>query len=205
MSSPNAPVKTPLGQQELRQRTQGLGQRHRTGLLLVDGRRPLAEVLSMAHQAGATAAHFEELVRLGMIELPVPPPPEPPLPVPEPPVDEAASQAQAPDDAPLAEASAIPLAPAATPEPPADSKDAGPPADAEIAAPVPPPAPPEPARGVRRRAGSTSRPASPGRASTVRSVATGSDATPPTVTPAASGPAFVVAVAAAPPEPDPSS
>jgi hypothetical protein len=78
MSNTHVPVKTPLGQQELRQRSKALGQRHRTVLLLVDGRRPLAEVLSMAHQAGAMTAHFEELVRLGMVELPVPPPAEPP-------------------------------------------------------------------------------------------------------------------------------
>ncbi len=84
MSDVHVPVKTPLGQQELRQRSKALGQRHRTVLLLVDGRRPLAEVLSMAHQAGAMTAHFEELVRLGMVELPVPPPAEPPEPAPEP-------------------------------------------------------------------------------------------------------------------------
>lgn len=74
MSHLNVPVKTPLGHEELRQRTQRLGQRHRTVLLLVDGRRPLAEVLSMAQQAGAQTAHFEELLRLGMIELPAPEP-----------------------------------------------------------------------------------------------------------------------------------
>jgi hypothetical protein len=90
MSNPIVPVKTPLGHQELRQRTQRLGQRYRTVLLLVDGRRPLADVLSMAHQAGAQTAHFEELLRLGMIELPsLPEPPE----LPEPPTD-------VPDDAP---------------------------------------------------------------------------------------------------------
>ena len=85
MSNPNAPVKTPLGHQELRQRTQGLGQRYRTVLLLVDGRRTVAEVLTMAQQAGAQTAHFEELVRLGLVELPAlppPPPPEPPADVP---------------------------------------------------------------------------------------------------------------------------
>lgn len=70
MSHLNVPVKTPLGHEELRQRTQRLGQRYRTVLLLVDGRRPLAEVLSMAHQAGAQTTHFEELLRLGMIDLP---------------------------------------------------------------------------------------------------------------------------------------
>ncbi|HRI18242.1 MAG TPA: hypothetical protein PL196_06935 [Burkholderiaceae bacterium] len=79
MSTDHAPVKTPLGHQELRQRTRRLSQRHRTVLLLVDGRRPLAEVLHMAHQAGAQVCHFEELVQLGMIDLPAPEPPPPPV------------------------------------------------------------------------------------------------------------------------------
>ncbi|MEY4561605.1 MAG: hypothetical protein RLZZ618_882 [Pseudomonadota bacterium] len=70
MSIPSAPIKTPLGQDELRHRTRGLGQRYRTVLLLVDGRRPLGDVLAMAHQAGAQTSHFEELVRLGLVELP---------------------------------------------------------------------------------------------------------------------------------------
>lgn len=64
------PVKTALGQEELRQRTRGLGQRYRTVLLLVDGRRPLGDVLAMAHKAGAQTSHFEELVRMGLIEVP---------------------------------------------------------------------------------------------------------------------------------------
>jgi hypothetical protein len=65
-----APVKTPLGVDELRHRTRGLGQRYRTVLLLVDGRRPLGEVLGMAHKAGAQTVHFEELVRMGLVEIP---------------------------------------------------------------------------------------------------------------------------------------
>lgn len=65
-----APVKTPFGQDELRHRTRGLGQRYRTVLLLVDGRRPLGEVLGMAHKAGAQTSHFEELVRMGLVEIP---------------------------------------------------------------------------------------------------------------------------------------
>ncbi len=64
------PVKTALGQDELRHRTRGLGQRYRTVLLLVDGRRPLGDVLAMAHQAGAQTSHFEELVRMGLVEVP---------------------------------------------------------------------------------------------------------------------------------------
>ena len=70
MPVPSVPTKTSLGQDELRHRTQRLGQRHRTVLFLVDGRRTLAEVLSLAHQAGAQTVHFEELVRLGLVELP---------------------------------------------------------------------------------------------------------------------------------------
>lgn len=64
------PLKTAQGQEELTQRRHGLGQRHRTVLLLVDGRRNLEKVLHMAQQAGATRAHFEELVALGLVALP---------------------------------------------------------------------------------------------------------------------------------------
>ena len=69
MPNPIAPIKTPLGLDELRHRTRGLGQRYRTVLLLVDGRRPLGEVLGMAHKAGAQTSHFEELVRMGLVEV----------------------------------------------------------------------------------------------------------------------------------------
>ncbi len=69
MSTPVPPVKTPLGQDELRTRSHGLNQRHRTVLFLVDGRRPLSEVLALALQAGASTRHFEELVHLGLVEL----------------------------------------------------------------------------------------------------------------------------------------
>lgn len=70
MTTLSAPVKTALGLDELRHRTRGLGQRYRTVLLLVDGRRPLGEVLGMAHKAGAHTTHFEELVRMGLVEIP---------------------------------------------------------------------------------------------------------------------------------------
>ena len=69
MVKPVAPVKTQLGLDELRGRSRTLSQRHRTVLLLVDGRRTIAEVLSLAHQAGAQTSHLEELVRMGMVEL----------------------------------------------------------------------------------------------------------------------------------------
>lgn len=69
MSTPVPPVKTLLGQDELRTRSHGLNQRHRTMLFLVDGRRPLSEVLALGLQAGASTTHFEDLVHLGLVEL----------------------------------------------------------------------------------------------------------------------------------------
>lgn len=70
MAAQAAPVKTQLGLDELRGRARTLGQRHRTVLLLVDGKRPLSEVLGLALQAGAQTSHFEDLVRMGMVEIP---------------------------------------------------------------------------------------------------------------------------------------
>jgi hypothetical protein len=70
MPAPVIPTKTALGQEELRRRTGGLGQRHRTILFLIDGKRPLSEVLSLAQKAGAATSHFEDLVRLGHVEMP---------------------------------------------------------------------------------------------------------------------------------------
>jgi hypothetical protein len=78
MPTYTVPFKTPLGQEELRTRGHKLGQRHRTLLFLIDGRRPLAEVLSLAHQAGAETQHFEDLLRMGLVELPPDPTPPPP-------------------------------------------------------------------------------------------------------------------------------
>lgn len=73
MPTPVPPVKTPLGHEELRTRSNGLNQRHRTMLFLVDGRRPLSEVLALALQAGASTTHFEDLVHLGLVELAIDP------------------------------------------------------------------------------------------------------------------------------------
>lgn len=70
-TAPAVPTKTPLGQEELRARTQRLGQRYRTVLLLIDGRRTLGEVLGLAQKAGSTASHFEDLVRMGLVEMPL--------------------------------------------------------------------------------------------------------------------------------------
>lgn len=65
---PPAPVKTELGQDELRRRARKLSQRHRTVLLLVDGKRSRDEVVALAQQAGVTAGLFDELVAMGMVE-----------------------------------------------------------------------------------------------------------------------------------------
>ncbi|MFM9916515.1 MAG: hypothetical protein ACKVOX_11955 [Rhizobacter sp.] len=73
MPTPVPPVKTPLGHEELRTRSHGLNQRHRTMLFLVDGRRPLSEVLALALQAGASTSHFEDLVHLGLVGLAIDP------------------------------------------------------------------------------------------------------------------------------------
>jgi hypothetical protein len=148
MSLPPIPTKTARGQEALRRRTGELGQRHRTILFLVDGRRPLSEVLSLAHQAGAATSHFEDLVRMGFVELP---PEEPPAAAPEsePPELRTAAQiteleVQVPADEPPVEPET------AAPEPLAVVA----PQRAEPPPPAPPPLPrppsPPPAVPVRR-------------------------------------------------------
>jgi hypothetical protein len=62
------PQKTELGLDELRRRTRGLSQRHRTMLLLVNGKRERREVLTLAGQAGVGVEFFDELVAMGMVD-----------------------------------------------------------------------------------------------------------------------------------------
>lgn len=69
VASEAVPVKTPEGQDELSTRQRRLSQRHRTLLVLVDGRRSAAEVRRMGSQAGVHDSCFGELLELGMIEL----------------------------------------------------------------------------------------------------------------------------------------
>ena len=79
------PVKTTEGQAELSSRRRGLSQRYRTLLLLVDGRRSVVQVQSLAAQAGVPVSCFDELLVLGLIELREPllrPAPSPNLPAP---------------------------------------------------------------------------------------------------------------------------
>ena len=67
MPPPFVPVKTPEGQAELSQRTLRLSQRHRTALLLVDGRRSMVQVQTLAQQAGVPQRCVDELLQLGLI------------------------------------------------------------------------------------------------------------------------------------------
>jgi len=66
------PSKTAEGQAELAHRTRGLSQRHRTVLLLVDGRRTVAEIVATAQAAGVQAPVFQELVAMGLVAVPEP-------------------------------------------------------------------------------------------------------------------------------------
>lgn len=72
MASQTIPQKTPEAVAELASRQRKLSQRHRTVLLLVDGKRSEAHVRQMALQAGAAGTCFDELVDLGMIAMPEP-------------------------------------------------------------------------------------------------------------------------------------
>lgn len=75
------PVKTERGVEEIRRRSRTLSQRHRTVLLLIDGRRSISEIRHVAAQVGASDTCFDELLDLGLVSLPEPvPAPEPPQP-----------------------------------------------------------------------------------------------------------------------------
>lgn len=65
----NVPMKTPEAVAELASRQRKLSQRHRTVLLLVDGRRSEEQVRQTARRAGAPDSCFAELVDLGMISF----------------------------------------------------------------------------------------------------------------------------------------
>lgn len=138
MSAPPIPTKTTLGQEALKRRTGELNQRQRTVLFLVDGRRPLSEVLSLALQAGAHTSHFEDLVRMGYVDLPPEapasaPPDEGPLEAPQPAEITELAVEVVPEPA---EPPAVPMAPAA----PVTSA-----ASPAVATPAPPPPAPPPA------------------------------------------------------------
>lgn len=68
----NAPIKTPDGQAELATRARQLSQRHRTVLLLVNGRRTEEQVKRLAEQAGVPPSCYGELLDMGLIMMPLP-------------------------------------------------------------------------------------------------------------------------------------
>ena len=68
----NAPIKTPDGQAELATRARQLSQRHRTVLLLVNGRRTEEQVKRLAEQAGVPPSCYGELLDMGLIMVPLP-------------------------------------------------------------------------------------------------------------------------------------
>lgn len=68
----NAPIKTPDGQAELATRARQLSQRHRTLLLLVDGRRSEAQLRLLAERAGVPPSVYDELLDMGLIAVPLP-------------------------------------------------------------------------------------------------------------------------------------
>jgi hypothetical protein len=177
MPSSTIPTKTPLGVDELRHRTRRLGQRHRTILLLIDGLRPLSEVLSLAQKAGATTSHFEDLMKLGLVELPVlaaAPESEVVLPAETPEAEVTSVELVVMTDEVAEVDLVVPIAepvlaePVTTPEEPAPIESQPEPAAEAVAAPVvAPPAPlPEPpqseepwVRTVRLRGPAAERPA----------------------------------------------
>ncbi len=72
MITGNAPIKTPDGQAELATRARQLSQRHRTVLLLVNGRRSEEQVKRLAEQAGVPPSCYDDLLKMGLIMVPLP-------------------------------------------------------------------------------------------------------------------------------------
>jgi hypothetical protein len=71
MVSLGIPFKTADGHAELAARYNKLSQRHRTLLLLIDGRRTLDDVLALGRRAGVPASLIDDLVALGLVEVPM--------------------------------------------------------------------------------------------------------------------------------------
>ena len=69
MDRPIIPIKTPAGQAEMNNRQRRISQRHRTMLLLIDGRRTESQVRALSAQAGVPGICFEELLGLGLVVL----------------------------------------------------------------------------------------------------------------------------------------
>lgn len=110
----NAPIKTPDGQAELATRSRQLSQRHRTVLLLVNGRRTEEQVKRLAEQAGVPPSCYGELLDMGLITVPqptmsieaAPQPTLPPMTV-DLPLPELGHESLLPPSGPLAPASTL--------------------------------------------------------------------------------------------------
>lgn len=76
MDRPVVPIKTQAGLAEMSSRQRRISQRHRTMLLLVDGRRTEAQVRGLSAQAGVPGICFDELMGLGLIAAPQPAAPQ---------------------------------------------------------------------------------------------------------------------------------
>ena len=66
---PTQPQRTASGHAELATRSKRLSQRHRTVLLLIDGRRSEIDVRKLAAQAGAGSQCLDDLLQLGLVAL----------------------------------------------------------------------------------------------------------------------------------------
>ena len=67
-----SPVKTPEGRAEITRRSRALNQRLRTVLLLIDGRRTISQIRTVAVQVGAPDTCLDDLLDMGLVALPTP-------------------------------------------------------------------------------------------------------------------------------------
>ena len=66
------PVKTAEGRAEISRRSRTLNQRLRTVLLLIDGRRTISQIRTVAVQVGAPDSCLDDLLDMGLVALPEP-------------------------------------------------------------------------------------------------------------------------------------
>jgi hypothetical protein len=66
------PVKTAEGRAEISRRSRALNQRLRTVLLLIDGRRTISQIRTVALQVGAPDSCLDDLLDMGLVALPEP-------------------------------------------------------------------------------------------------------------------------------------
>lgn len=97
--TPQRVRRSTAGQDELTHRSRGLGQRHRTLLLLANGERDRDTLLAMAAAAGVEARFFDELLAGGLLELDAAPAATPVIEAPE---TASATADRAPLDVPTA-------------------------------------------------------------------------------------------------------